>query len=474
MTQLKRALAFSFVGKYITMLVQFVSVMVISRLLVPADIGLYSIAAGAIAIGQVLRDFGLSLYLVHEKHLCVDKIRTCFTMSLIICWSIALAYWAAAAPLANFFDQDDIEAVIQILALSFVIIPFGTFNLSLIKRDMRFDRIMRIDLISAFVSVAVTISLVLLEYGVMAMAYGSIVGTLATVISTFVFTKWSYYRLSLKRASEIVRFSSFVSLSNIFTQLNELIPEAAIGKQQSMADTAYFSKANATVNLFSLLVTSVVAPVIQPFLAKLNREQENMADPIYNMMNYILVLLWPFCAILLLMPEQILTTLYGNQWSQSAPVLQIFAAILFIDGFIIMAEQMLNSIGAVKFVFKNTALIVALRIVATLMLVQDGIVAIAWSFLAISLLRLVLIWPTYQQKFGLQWHMLWSIYGRNLFLTMVITIIGWLLTQTSLTDFKPFIQLCILAVILGGVWVILIVSLKHPLAAKLPILNRIS
>jgi O-antigen/teichoic acid export membrane protein len=471
MTELNRALAFSFVGKYITMLVQFVSVMVISRLLVPTDIGIYSIAAGAIAIGQVLRDFGLSLYLVHEKDLTVDKIRTCFTISLLICWTIATVYWLSSAPLAAFFEYQEIASVIQVLSLSFLIIPFGTFNLSLIKREMRFDLIMWIDLASAFTSVIVTIGLALLEYGVMAMAYGSIVGTLTTVVATFFFSKLRYYRICFNKAKEIVCFTSFVSLSNIFTQLNELIPEAAIGKQQSMADTAFFAKANATVNLFSMLVTSVVAPVIQPFMAKLNRDEKDLAEHVYSLMDYILVLLWPFSAILLLMPEQILLTLYGGQWTESAPVLQIFALILFIDGFIIMAEQLLNSIGAVKFVFKSTALIVVLRIVATLTFVQFGIIAVAWSFLAVSLVRLAVVWPAYKRYFRLNTLHLLALYAKNLAITLPLLAAGWLVLHTQLSNFSALLQIILTGSAMLVIWTILLCGLKHPLATKLPLLK---
>lgn len=47
--------------------------MVISRVLTPEELGGYSLAIGSIAIGQVLRDFGLSLYLVQTKEISDKK-----------------------------------------------------------------------------------------------------------------------------------------------------------------------------------------------------------------------------------------------------------------------------------------------------------------------------------------------------------------------------------------------------------------
>ncbi len=449
------------------MLIQFASVMVISRLLVPAEIGLYSIAAGTIVIGQVLRDFGLSLYLVQEKSLTLQKIRTCFSISLCICWLIALIYWMGATPVADFFEQPEMITVIQTLALSFIIIPFGTFNLSLIKREMRFDIIMWIELFSAVVGVSVTITLALMDYGVMSLAYGSVAGTLATVVATFPTSKTLYYRLSFSGVKQITKFTTFVSLSNIFTQLNELLPEAAIGKRYSMADTAYFSKAFATVNLFSMLVLSFVTPVIQPFIAKLNREEQNLDKPVYAVTNYILALLWPFCALLLLFPAQILLVLYGDQWQASAPFVRIFALIILIEGLLIMSDQFLNSIGEVRFVFAYSAMTLVMRVLAIVFLIDFGIEPLAWSFLAIAFLRMAYIWPKYKKSFNLKLTDMLAVYWQNLKIFTLVSVIG-LISQYWVTGaFSVIVELLICGMLMLCAWVLAIVIFNHPFKQQL-------
>lgn len=473
MSLIKKALAFSFIGKYLSMLIQFASVMVISRLLVPAEIGLYSIAAGSIVIGQVLRDFGLSLYLVQEKSLTLQKIRTCFSISLSICWLISLIYWMGAAPIADFFDQPEMIGVIQTLALSFIIIPFGTFNLSLIKREMRFDIIMWIELFSAVVGVSVTIALALTDYGVMSLAYGSVAGTLSTVVATFPTSKATYYRLSFSGLKQITKFTSFVSLSNIFTQLNELLPEAAIGKRYSMADTAYFSKAFATVNLFSMLVLSFVTPVIQPFIAKLNREEQNLDKPVYAVTNYILALLWPFSILLLLFPTQILLVLYGDQWHASAHFVQIFALILVVEGLLIMSDQLLNSIGEVRFVFTYSALTLVARVLAIVLLIDLGIELLAWSFLVIAFLRLAYMWPKYRKAFNLKFENMLRVYWQNLKICALVSMFGLISQYSVAGTFSAIIELLICGTTMFCAWVLAIVMFNHPFKQQLISLRQI-
>ena len=182
MPTLRNALFYSFAGKYSTMVLEFVLVMVLSRILAPSDLGVYSLAAGSIVIGQMLRDFGLSLYLIHEKDLTTEKIQTCFSISLTLCWAIALAYFLSAQYIAAYFEQQQMVLLVKILALNFVFIPFGTFSLSLLKRDMLFNKIMLIDITSTVLRASVLLVLLFYGFGLTAMAIAAVAGTIATVV----------------------------------------------------------------------------------------------------------------------------------------------------------------------------------------------------------------------------------------------------------------------------------------------------
>ena len=50
--------------------------LVLARLLTPAEVGIFSMTAVLIGIAHVFRDFGVSAYLLQEKDLTPEKIRS--------------------------------------------------------------------------------------------------------------------------------------------------------------------------------------------------------------------------------------------------------------------------------------------------------------------------------------------------------------------------------------------------------------
>ena len=69
MTSVRAALLISFVLTNGITVLQFSSSLIISRLLSPKEIGVYSVAAAIIAIAQLFRNVGVANYLVSEKDL---------------------------------------------------------------------------------------------------------------------------------------------------------------------------------------------------------------------------------------------------------------------------------------------------------------------------------------------------------------------------------------------------------------------
>ena len=83
MASVKRALAWSFTTQYSQMILGFITSVILARLLTPAEIGVFSVAMVVVGFASLLRDFGVSEYLVQEKDLTDTKIQTAYTFNII-------------------------------------------------------------------------------------------------------------------------------------------------------------------------------------------------------------------------------------------------------------------------------------------------------------------------------------------------------------------------------------------------------
>lgn len=474
MASLNRALFFSFAGKYSSMLFQFVAVMVISRVLTPGELGGYSLAIGSIAIGQVLRDFGLSLYLVQEKEISDQKVQGCFTISVILCWLIALLYYFSSSYIGELFANEEITVLIKILSLNFLIIPFGTFTLSLLRRAMLFDKIMYIDVASSIISAVASIALVLIYGGVEVLAVASVLGTVTTVLVSLQYTEWRYYRISFASFKEIASFSSFVSVSNILNELRSVIPEFLIGKFSSLENVAFLSKANGTINLFTKLIVGVITPVIQPYIAKLKHSNGEMDKPIYTITSYMLVFQWPFSVFLYVFAQDIIFLLYGDQWLAVVPLLKTCCLLLIIDGLAVLGVQLLNAVGEVKYILKVSIVMTVMRILFVIFFIDYGIEFLVQTFIVLSSIKALMILYKYKQCFGLSYMKLMKVYQLN-FLIAITLFVACLVLNSSLSPYlDSLVKLLISSGIVGIVWMVLIHYLNHPLNPKVQELSKLA
>ncbi|MFY7940899.1 MAG: oligosaccharide flippase family protein, partial [Burkholderiaceae bacterium] len=85
----RAALAWSFGERYASLVVTIASTMVLARLLTPKQVGIYSLCAALTAVAGILRDFGVSEYLIQEKNLTREKMQAAFGIALTVAWSIA-------------------------------------------------------------------------------------------------------------------------------------------------------------------------------------------------------------------------------------------------------------------------------------------------------------------------------------------------------------------------------------------------
>ncbi|MEE8445630.1 MAG: oligosaccharide flippase family protein, partial [Alphaproteobacteria bacterium] len=153
-----------------------------ARLLTPAEIGIFSVGIAVVGMAHMLRGFGVGSYLIQEKELTRDKIRAAFTVALVIAWVMAGVLIALSGPMADFYDEPGVHQVMMVLSINFFLIPFSAPILALLNREMNFAALFCIGVMSTFAGAATSVTMAILGFGFMSLAWGSVAGILTTVV----------------------------------------------------------------------------------------------------------------------------------------------------------------------------------------------------------------------------------------------------------------------------------------------------
>ncbi|MFT6915425.1 MAG: O-antigen/teichoic acid export membrane protein [Motiliproteus sp.] len=462
-------LAWSFLSRYINMVLQFATIVILARLLTPEEIGIYSIAVAFFSIGQILRDFGISEYITQEKELTRDKIASAFTISLFICWSLAGLFIVIGPAVSEFYERPELIELFYWLVGNFLLIPFGTLTLSLLKRGLQFKKLMIINFASIVVYSVVAVTAAYLGYSYLSLAWASVSGTAATIIMAMLYRPADQpWMPSLSEVRQVGAFGWRMSYAQMAGHLNKSAPELIIGKFQGAHEVAIFGKAMSTTLLFTEMVFNGLSKVIEPVFAQKNRESNDLKPSFLHATAALTVIAWPFFGFFMLMAEPIVLFLYGDQWGESVPLLRIvcIAAMLFFT-FNLTTRVLVSRGKAVRLANIQTQFLIV-SVVGILIAVQYDLYAVAGSIIVERLYRAWVLSGDLRRELGVNVGDFIPILRKG-FIVTVSSLVGPLLVLLVNTpsQWHIFIQLLVAGSSWGLSWLLAVYLVNHPLKVEL-------
>lgn len=319
----RKALSLSFAQTAISFSLSVATVVILSRVLTPAETGVYSVAVGFVALVHMLRDFGVSEFVVQDPTLGNDVIRTAFTINLMIAWCMAAALFACSGLIGTFYGDFGVARVTRVMSLVFVLLPFGTTHMALMRRSFRFDTILKIRLAETAVRGGTTITLAYAGFTYMSMAWGSVAGMATLVLGCEVWG-WQYRvrGMALAQWRRVLHFGWNRTISDLVTQMGTQSANIIVGKMFGMSAAGFYSRGYGVVNIFVANVVGAIGNVAFPAYAREHRENSTAPRLFLKSMAYLTGICWPFFGFCVLMAFPIIRIAFGNQWDAAVPLMR--------------------------------------------------------------------------------------------------------------------------------------------------------
>lgn len=439
--------------------------MIISRLLTPAETGVFAVAAVFATLASTFRDFGVAEYLIQEKELSAEKIRAALSVNIAISWAMGLLLYFSAPLAADFYHTDGVAEVMRVQAFNFLLIPFGAVTMAHFRRQLDFRPIFIASVWANLTTFVVSIACALQGLGYMSLAWSSLAGVAVTVGTSIWFRpidfpKWP----GIRGIARVIQFGKFASGIYFFGQLGKGAPEMIIGRAQDMVGVALFSRASGLVEIFHRTVLRAVMPVCLPYFAKNNREKKGVIEGYLLSISYLTVIGWTFLSFVGFVAFSAIRIVYGPQWTASVPLAQILCVAGAIELIHYLAKEALIAAGDVR---RSNVLqigIQASRIAGLLAVIPFGLSGACWGLLLAAVVGTALSQWNLSRAIGLRTRDVVRKCLPSFYITFVSTapVAIWVLTE-GITE-GNFLRFAIVG---GGVtvtiWLLALHFFQHPL-----------
>lgn len=450
----RRSLAFSALEKYLVFAIQFASTIVLSRLLTPEEVGVFSIAASFVGIAHAFRDFGVSNYIIQEKELNDNRIRAALCVTMAMAWAMALVLFLVAAPIGAFYDDPGVASVIRILALCFVLLPLSSTIFALMKRRMQFGRLMAINTIGTMTQVSTAILLAAHGWGYYALAWASVAEIGVVAMSAIALERrWVHFVPGLREVRRVISFASFASASAIVQTLGGYAPQLVIGRVFGLDATGLFSRASGLVGVVDRFVLAAAEPVTLPALAEMHRKHADLVPAIRIGLTSILTLTWPILLYLVIMADEVILFLFGEQWTSASALLVPLALANLFSGFAPLARAAMTAVGRIDRVLTLSAINQIIALGALMTGALFSLETLCWIFFGAGAVITMATVGMLYRTVGFGFLDLVSVWLRAASAVFPAALVAWIVKRMiSGLDLADFYQLAIVGTVLVLVW----------------------
>jgi O-antigen/teichoic acid export membrane protein len=480
MTSIRKALGWSFIEKYALIVLSLVSYVLIARLLTPEQIGLYSVTAALVGIAQVLRDFGIGNYLIQERDLSRAQMESAFGFSLVT-GGLMFVLTLACAPLAaSFYGSAEVAAILRVICLNFLLLPFCSIALAMLRRSMRFDLLLVANLAGGAAAFVVTVGLASLGAGAESLAWGTVASNLISGICAWLALSGDSrpHRPRLIEWRAMLNYGKQSTFAGVVVTAAMDMNDLVVGKVLGFAPVAILNRALGTMNLFQRDLMGAGRNVAFPAFAAAHREGK-ATEPMF-VYSYAVVtgLGWTFYGFLALFPLECLRLLAGAQWDAAVPYVLIFALAGAVVTTATLTQTLVLAVGRVDIASRADIVVSLLRLGTAVFaaVVFRDLLAVALAVLFSYSLAAPIFFAFKQSCLPNDWHGLWRQSQRSLAVAGVSLALPALLSLAAGLD--RTLPLPLFVFLLAGLltcvgWVIALRVCSHPIASD-PIYQRLT
>ena len=310
--------------RYSTILIQFISGIILARLLTPHDYGCIGMLMIFLVLAESFIDGGFGSALIQKKRPTQEDYSTIFFWNLGMAVLLYTVLYLSAPAIARFYKIPLLCDVLRVQGIILFIYAFNVVQRNQLQKKLNFKVLSIVTITTSIISLIVTVLMAYHGFGVWSLVAQQILVAAIPALVFWFYIKWRPKLVfSFESFKELFGFGFYMFLTHILNQISQQIQGLLIGKFFSSSIMGYYSKAYSTERLASTSISQVMTQVTYPLYAELQDDKDKLIIVIKRLTRVLSYVTFPLLFILLLCAKPVFILLYSEKWLDSVPYFQI-------------------------------------------------------------------------------------------------------------------------------------------------------
>lgn len=371
---------------------QLLSVLILARLLPPADYGLVAMATTVTGFVSLFRDFGTAAAIIQKDDPSPGLLDSIFWLNVAFGVLLALLLGLFAPLIAFGFAEPRLKAVLWVLLLSFPITSLGAVQQALLEKASRFRPLAIIETSAAFIGLAGAVWAAWAGWGVYSLVLQTLLMVFLTTVCLWFASQWRpALRWELNEILGVMRFSGNLVGFNVFNYFVRNADNMLIGRFLGASELGFYTMAYRLMLWPLQNISSVVGRVLFPAFSRLQADQGRIAGAYIRATAAIMLITAPLMFGFFVLRVPFVAVALGERWQPVADVLVWLVPVGLLQSIGTVVGTLYLATGRTDVMFKWGIGAGLLVIPAFAIGLQWEITGVAAAYAVASLL---LFWPS--------------------------------------------------------------------------------
>ncbi len=387
-----RGLKWSTISRISQQGLQYISTIILVGVLSPDDFGLMAMSMIVIGFLDIFKDFGTSSAIIKEENPSNDLKCSLFWVNVGFGLLIFIIIYFASPFLAELFNSGKVKSVLQILWLSFLITGFSIQQKALLEKELSFQILSLVEIISSAAAFLVAVYLALNGFGVWSLVFQVLSNTFLNTVLIWIFSNWKpglFFKFSELRkvttySSNLVGFNliNYFARTGDYFLIGKFLGDYALGHYYLAYRIMLYPMRN---------ITTVTSRVIFPAFSKIQHENSKLRDAYVRITNSIAIITFPMMTGLALVSFNITEAFFGTNWDTSlvAQIIIILAPVGALHSITHTVGIIYQVKGKTDWMFKWSLFSSTVTLIGFVIGLNWGIIGVATSYLVTNLLMIL-------------------------------------------------------------------------------------
>jgi O-antigen/teichoic acid export membrane protein len=377
----------SFAGQLSYIFLYFVFNLILSRLLTPAEFGVFAISNTFIILWTLLNDFGIQNYLITSNTIDKELCTNVFYFNLFLVAIIYLLLYLTAPFFAKIYQDDRLADMVRFSGITLLIDALAKIPTALATREVNFFRLFVVKSVSLLLAGLISVYMAISGSGIYSLLAQPIFFSIFSLLILFYFYPFVPYRkISYKSWNHLFRFSIPLLLSSLIQYLSRNIDNLIIGWQFGTTSLGFYNRAYTLMQMPIQNISYSVSQLLFPEMARIQSDSTRLSTLYKKVLSGVALFSFPIMAYLFVFADELIFFLYGTGWAEVSNLLRIFCLVGMLESIIYPIGSLLMATGNTMTVLRFMIWPRLLTVIMILIGSSFSVRAVAFCYLAVTIL----------------------------------------------------------------------------------------